>query len=330
MATVLIASTSIDEPTYGRVAEKLGKLGHEVVLYLADRIVSGRDHLALDVGTRGALEFWYNRVRYDFSRLPAAWYRHPDLFGYNETDKAKQLCLEFEAQQLQEAFWRLVPESSWLNSPARIRRAQVKVNLLLLAATLGFQVPHTVVSNDWEEVMLRLSGRTVAIKMSRGLLYEDGIPKTLYTTVLDANQLATVVAASSSFPAIIQDYIPKAREWRVTVVGERIFSASIYTTVDTKDDWRKYQFTNAVQFRGESVPGYIGERCIALLHHLGLRYGAFDFVEDPDGRIIFLELNPNGQFMWLENKLGFPISSAIAEELADIAKRNLVAVSCDA
>jgi glutathione synthase/RimK-type ligase-like ATP-grasp enzyme len=53
-----------------------------------------------------------------------------------------------------------------------------------------------------------------------------------------------------------------------------------------------------------------------LVQKLGLRYAAIDLIETPKGDFVFLEANPNGQYSWLENDLGLPISDAIASELA--------------
>ena len=48
----------------------------------------------------------------------------------------------------------------------------------------------------------------------------------------------------------------------------------------------------------------------------GLRYGAIDLIVTPEGRIVFLELNPTGQYLWIEQATGLPISLALAELLA--------------
>jgi hypothetical protein len=51
---------------------------------------------------------------------------------------------------------------------------------------------------------------------------------------------------------------------------------------------------------------------------MGLRFGAFDLIEEPDGNVVFLECNPNGEYFWLEESLGFQISDAVAAELIKI------------
>lgn len=56
--------------------------------------------------------------------------------------------------------------------------------------------------------------------------------------------------------------------------------------------------------------------CVStLLAAMGLRFGALDFIVDPDGQWWFLEINPNGQWAWIEDEIGLPISSALADAL---------------
>lgn len=48
---------------------------------------------------------------------------------------------------------------------------------------------------------------------------------------------------------------------------------------------------------------------------LGSRFGVLDFLVTPAGEWYFLEINPNGQWAWIEQETGLPISSAIADAL---------------
>ena len=50
-----------------------------------------------------------------------------------------------------------------------------------------------------------------------------------------------------------------------------------------------------------------------MLQTLGLVYGAFDFIRTPRGEDVFLEVNPTGEWAWLENSLGFPMRDAFVE-----------------
>ena len=48
---------------------------------------------------------------------------------------------------------------------------------------------------------------------------------------------------------------------------------------------------------------------------LRLYYGAADLIEDVDGEYVFLEINPSGQFLFVEADTELPISAAWARLL---------------
>ena len=140
-------------------------------------------------------------------------------------------------------------------------------------------------------------------------------------TVPFENTASSLPMQGNPFPGIWQACVPKAREWRITIVGDETFDAAIYTDETARDDWRKHQSTASVQFRHGTFPDAEKERCFAYLGRFGLKFGAFDFVEGQDSSITFLECNTNGQFGWLEGCLDLPISNAIADQLVSIAKK---------
>jgi hypothetical protein len=82
------------------------------------------------------------------------------------------------------------------------------------------------------------------------------------------------------------------------------------------------QALKSVTLRAEQFPTEHKDRCFQYLGRFGSRLGTFDFIEDDEGQITFLECNANGQYKWLEQSLGFPISTAIVSELAAIAGEN--------
>ena len=57
------------------------------------------------------------------------------------------------------------------------------------------------------------------------------------------------------------------------------------------------------------------EQCITLLKILNLRFGAIDFILDTAGNFTFLEINPNGQWAWIEKRTGYEISNEIVNLL---------------
>jgi len=72
-------------------------------------------------------------------------------------------------------------------------------------------------------------------------------------------------------------------------------------------DWSADRLVEALTERG--VPRF--------LDTFGLHFGAFDFAVTPGGEWIMLECNPFGEYGWLEDKLDLPITSALADLLAN-------------
>jgi hypothetical protein len=319
MPEIGIFSTSIDLPTYSPVVENITSRGHSTWIYDADRVANCLDSLEIHISNEKDFNIAHNGTVHYLKELKSAWYRHPYLLNMQIPDKARELCLEKEIDLLQESVWQQIPDESWLNHPTVMDRSRAKLAQLSLAKSLGFTIPNTLVTNSWSAIDQEFKDETIVVKMSKGLSYDNNKAKVLYTTPLSKKSRVDL-SENNPFPGIYQEYLDKKREWRITVVGDDVFEAAIYTTEDAKDDWRKHQLTPKVIFKKESMPQNEIDKCVAFLGRLGLVYGAFDFVENNDGKITFLECNTNGQFRWLEDILGLPISNAIADQL--IIKNN--------
>ncbi|GLW91608.1 hypothetical protein Aglo03_24240 [Actinokineospora globicatena] len=113
-----------------------------------------------------------------------------------------------------------------------------------------------------------------------------------------------------------QRWVPKSHEARVIVVGDSVFAAAIQSgSAEAHIDWRNdYQ---ALTYRRVDPPTGVVAGVRGYCRDLGLVYGAFDFVVRPDGQWVFLECNAGGQYGWLEDAAGLPITTALADFLAD-------------
>lgn len=212
------------------------------------------------------------------------------------------------------------------------QRAEHKYTNLLHAASVGFEVPDTVVTNDPDallELYRRHDGRIISKVANQTLnnryLAWDGTPQfNRFTEVVSPRDIAYFAAARHN-ATIFQGYVPKRVELRVTVVGDEIFPAEIRSqeTNHTQHDWRRYDHGNT-PIAPHPLPAEVAERCRALMRVLGLCYGAIDLVVTPDDRYVFLEINPNGQFLWVEVLTGMPISAAVAGLLARSAHPHIL------
>ena len=116
----------------------------------------------------------------------------------------------------------------------------------------------------------------------------------------------------------VQNYVSKAYELRITVVGRRVFACKIDSQCLDEDkgktDWRQ-GYDYGLKHEIYNVPQDIANKCIRFLKLMHLNFGAFDFIVTPSGEYVFLECNPNGQWLWVELETGMKISEAIADFL---------------
>jgi hypothetical protein len=81
----------------------------------------------------------------------------------------------------------------------------------------------------------------------------------------------------------------------------------------TRVDYRRAQDLNSYQ--ATTLPTDDADRLRRYLRRCGLDYGAFDLIVTPNGQLVFLELNPVGQWLWLQHRTALDISGAIADLL---------------
>ena len=97
-----------------------------------------------------------------------------------------------------------------------------------------------------------------------------------------------------------------------------VFAAAIRSQESRllRHDWRHHhEFASSQFYTAYRLPAKIERLCVRLVRALGLCFGALDLILTPQGEYVFLEVNPNGQWAWIEDFTGLPISDAIAELL---------------
>jgi glutathione synthase/RimK-type ligase-like ATP-grasp enzyme len=207
----------------------------------------------------------------------------------------------------------------------RIRLAEAKQLQLELARAVGLDVPRTLVTNDpaavralWEQC----AGRLVTKMMASFAIRADGADQVVFTNPLSEQDLAGLDGLRLC-PMTFQERLEKELELRVTVVGRRTFTASIDSRAleRSRTDWRREGLALIDRWKPHVLPADVERGLLALMDALGLNYGAADFVITPEGRHVFLEVNPAGEFFWLERENGFPISDALADVLLGRAER---------
>lgn len=318
--TIFIASNSLDAPASRSIANVLESHDYPVLMYEADQVAAGRTELAARVGRVAGLIVEYDGRTLELPSIAAAWYRRPTSFGPEQKDSGRQLSMAAEFAATQRVLFDMIPDRAWLSTPKNLRAAETKLTQLVVARDLGFAIPdESLITNRWASIADSLP-RDVIQKPAYGVFYANNKLGIAFTSRY-TNEPESLPLNVSPYPGIWQPYVEKKREWRVTVVGDEVFAEMIETADEAKDDWRRHQNDpELIQFRRGELPVDVHERCKQYLKHFDLRYGAFDFIETPEGELVFLECNPNGQFGYGDNEdRGRPITHAIARLLMKIA-----------
>lgn len=189
-----------------------------------------------------------------------------------------------------------------LSKPAILRKCENKIYQLLYAATHGFIVPQSYIGNSDDSLKEYMKQKSIIKPISTGKTHGE-YGWELYQT----NILMPTVAEISLTPVYLQEYIPKQYEVRMTIVGEQAFSVRIDTEnkIDWRADYEHHKYTLI------ECPTDLKHKCMQMMRDFDIRFGAFDFIVTPENEWIFLEVNPNGQWLWLEKELEIDISGSI-------------------
>jgi glutathione synthase/RimK-type ligase-like ATP-grasp enzyme len=257
----------------------------------------------------------------DGDEISAILYRHVHLHeaAHLQAPEARDLARSELRATLEGAL--LAIDCHWLNHPEANRGARSKPRQLALAARLGFELPETAITDDPQRIRdlyERWGGEMVAKLVGGQVIPADGKGEyAVFTTLVTAEDLLSEEALSAC-PAIYQRRVEKAFDVRVTVVGKRLFACRIDSqeTLEGTVDWRRagVASTSIVTFE---LDRETAERCLGLTRALGLESAGLDFVVTPAGEMVFLEVNAQGQWLWVQQATGMPIAEAFAERLTE-------------
>jgi glutathione synthase/RimK-type ligase-like ATP-grasp enzyme len=244
----------------------------------------------------------------------SVWFRRTKLPELNNIPRSDKLYILNETDSFIKNLFTVI-DCKWVSQPLYVYEAENKLLQLKIAQNLGFQIPHTLITSSKEELVnfYNYHNKDIIIKpISQTKIEDNENPKFIFTNKV-TNESIDNLNSFDMTPCIFQSNIEKDYEIRVTIVGNQIFAAAIDSQIEneTKIDWRKKKLT----FRKIILPNEVAELCIQIVNELKLNFGAIDLIKTKTNEYIFLEINPNGQWAWIENQTGLKISDAIIKEL---------------
>lgn len=254
-------------------------------------------------------------VDIDLSAVSVVWwrrYRRPTPDPCITDPHVRRFSVSESAHVLRGVFASLdVPV---INNPDAERRASLKLVQLGLAKQMGLEVPRTIVSNNRDDLLKFLSLCDHAICKTIVCDYPHSIP----TRPCRASDFASERNVSLS-PIIVQERVDAILDIRATVVDSQVFAGELERAdINENVDWRM----TASGWRPHCLPSGVEGRLLRLVKSLGLNTASIDMRLTEDGHYVFLEVNPSGQFLFLEVDAGLPVSGAFADLLVGGPRRD--------
>ena len=205
----------------------------------------------------------------------------------------------------------------WIGHPINERLAGSKILQKMIAQRIGFTIPETIFSNKISDVNF-FGNQLIALKpiCSFDIPADEENSIVFYTQKVTGQQLLEL--GEKSFRNTInflEQYIEKDYELRVTMIHGKVFCAKVCSQQQKETegaiDWRQ-GYDHGLRFEAINIPEELKSKCIQFLNYFNLQFGCFDFIKH-GSTYIFLECNTNGQWLWLEEETGLPISDCLAQ-----------------
>lgn len=204
----------------------------------------------------------------------------------------------------------------WVNHPLAVSGASYKPEQIARALRMGLNVPATLITTDPQAAANFCAAHNwcvIAKPVGHGEILgtaeaDDRIVYTNRVTRAAADRLSRV----SACPTLLQREIVKDLDLRVTVVGRDVIATALHSqeressSVDCRRD-----IMSGMRYSPVTLPPDLVTLLADIVASYGLLYAALDLVRDRDCRYWFLELNPAGQWAWLEQVADVPISAAL-------------------
>ncbi len=316
---VLILAPEDDEHAVTVAGEIARGGGTAEIVHLADfpqeARLSARYHCCPGVQPR-RFQLELMRGTLDLADFGAVWWRrpYPPQISPDVSKPAHRMFAANEAQEALSGLWHSL-DAFWVNDPARDQVAHRKAFQLRVAQEIGLPIPDTLITNDPD----------LARSFADAHGYRDVVYKAFSATEEEWRETRLLRREEMDLldhvryaPVIFQSYVKALYDLRVTVVGNQIFAAAIHSQeteypIDCRMD------IGSARFEQVKLPAHVEDLLHRLMDRLGLVYGAIDMRCTPEHDYVFLEINPSGQWLFVEEPTGLGIAAAMAKILVDHA-----------
>ena len=251
-------------------------------------------------------------ISYNLNDFKSVYYRRTCDFWVKDKYVSEYIRTEQVAFLRQLEF--LIPQAKWINLPSKMYLANNKLDQLQVAKKLGWIIPITQAGTSVNNIKVDIKYIIKSIS-SQLVNINENESCGLSSQLVNSSEITGINFGSV---CIVQEYVEKQYEIRVTIIGDNIFAFRI-NSQETGNPQTAVDFRNwgddKLKFELIDMPQVVIDKCFSITHHYGLIYNTIDIICTPDNEYVFLEINPNGQFGWMDVLINNRISKALAMEL---------------
>jgi glutathione synthase/RimK-type ligase-like ATP-grasp enzyme len=238
----------------------------------------------------------------DVADVSTVWYRRPKPIESFATESAGAPFAAQEWTAAIEGFLELIPRERWMNYPGHIAAASQKWQQLAAAKQSRLLCPETIVTTSTKAAIdfcNSVGGSVVGKPLMSGYLERQppDLDTQIYSNLVTTADLQSH-GASLGCPTLFQRAIEKVADVRIVVVDRQLCAVALHAH-DGRLDIRRANF-EGVTYEPIDIPTAVSVGLLSLTERYQLRFAAVDFVIGCDGGWYFLEVNPNGQWAWLD------------------------------
>ena len=248
-----------------------------------------------------------------FEKLKGVYFRAP-VFLRTQTKSVLTVEEQLERNQWNAFLRNLIvfDKAIWMNNPVNTYRAENKLFQLRIAQKSKMAIPITYVSN-FSDMNFDGDKNYVVKAIDTALFYdvENGKEMFTYSTILSGTDLLEYDLSLA--PVFVQEFLHPKIDCRVTYINGRMFPVKILKNGQgITGDWRLQK--NEIEYSSFQLPDELLSHIDDMMKKLGLNFGGIDLVFSK-GEYYFIEVNPTGEWGWLQNQAGLKISQAIKDAL---------------
>ncbi len=308
-----------------KVAIKLREMNCDIVRINTEDIPNNLQYTITQNRNETIIDFEISdsNISINTKNIYSIWFRKPEKPVLNESfNSVAQKYIETEQARFLQSLYGLLSDKKWVNPFWANKIASQKLPNHTLASKLGLRVPKTLVTNNYNSIQsfLKICNNQVILKSFNfgGFSMQDNTSWACFAKKVSISDLEKYKSSVQLAPVFLQEYIEKKFELRITIVGKKVFTAKIESQ-NNKESIEDFRAVSSYDLAHKEfqLPIIIENRLLEFNRFYNLEFSTFDVIVTPNHEYVFLECNPNGQWLWIEDLTNMPLSLELAKHLSN-------------